>query len=342
MENLTTILNDCLKQFSETEEYRLLQNYRTRDNRFTFDERLAIAKSVERTFAPIFEPMKSDVPALKDSDLLFCALSIQHFETIAIAECLTVTPEAIRMRKFRIREKLPSKWMDILYPEMKRNSNADVTSQTSAEPNAEISLPSQTTKNVKVMKEKMSFGKAVAICFSKYFTLEGRARRSEYWYFFLFSSIVLIFVEILKSIIETSVGAFCGDTAVQLSHIIVSSFYWIINIALFIPGFTVFVRRLHDIDDNGWLAVLLCIVPTVILFVESFIIPAGGFEIKPNMQPKEAMDVLAALVPILFSLIICLGAVIAGIIICCKPGTNGPNSYGPDPIRYISMEENQE
>ncbi len=342
MENITTLLNDCLKQFSETEEYRMMQGYRTRDNRFTFDERLAIAKSVERTFAPIFELMKADVPTIKDSDLLFCALSIQHFETIAIAECLTVTPEAVRMRRFRIREKLPSKWIDILFPEMKRNSNADVTSQTLAEPNAEITLPSQITKNVKVMKEKMSFGNAVAICFSKYFTLKGRARRSEYWYFYLFSSIVGIFVMILKSIIETSVGAIGGVAAVQLSHIIVESFYWIINIALFIPGFTVFVRRLHDIDDNGWLAVLLYIVPSIIVRVESFIMASGGFEIKPNMQPKEAMDVLAAFVPILFSLIICLGAIIAGIIICCKPGTNGPNTYGPDPIRYISKVENQE
>jgi uncharacterized membrane protein YhaH (DUF805 family) len=169
------------------------------------------------------------------------------------------------MRRFRIREKLPSKWIDILFPEMKRNSNADVTSQTLAEPNAEITLPNQITKNVKVMKEKMSFGNAVAICFSKYFTLKGRARRSEYWYFYLFSSIVGIFVMILKSIIETSVGAIGGVAAVQLSHIIVESFYWIITIALFIPGFTVFVRRLHDIDDNGWLAVLLYIVPSIIV-----------------------------------------------------------------------------
>ena len=137
MEDLTAILNDCSARFSETKEYRILQTYRTRENRLNFDERLAIAKCVDRTFAPIFERMRADVPTLKDTDLL--------------------------------------------YPEQKRNSNADVTSQTCAGPEAEIPLLQTSTKNAKVMKEKMSFGTAVATCFSKYFTLSGRARRSEYW-----------------------------------------------------------------------------------------------------------------------------------------------------------------
>ena len=341
MENLTATLNECIERFSETEECRMMRNYRTRDNRFTFDERLAIAKSVERTFAPIFELMKADVPTLKDSDLLFCALSIQHFETIAIAECLTVTPEAVRMRKFRIREKLPSKWMDILYPEMKRNGNADVTSQTSAEPKAEISLPSQITKNVKVMKEKMSFGKAVSTCFSKYFTINGRARRSEYWYFSLFCLIVSILFLMLKSIIE-SIYPFMGESMVCVFRIFLETFYWVLNIAILIPTFTVSVRRLHDIDTSGWLAVLF-LIPTVIAYAFDAAMKLSGFYTTManlgNLPPSELANTLKTMIkpPVAFYFFE-LGVVIASIIVFSLRGTEGPNTYGPDPIRVISTD----
>ena len=345
MENLTTILNECIERFSETEEYRMMQGYRTRDNRFTFDERLAIAKSVERTFAPIFELMKADVPTLKDSDLLFCALSIKHFETIAIAECLTVTPEAVRMRKFRIREKLPSKWIDILYPEMKRNGNADVTSQTSAEPKVEISLPSQTTKNVKVMKEKMSFGKAVSTCFSKYFTINGRARRSEYWYFYLFNCIVVIFFMTLKTIIE-SIYPFVGESTASVFRIFLETFYWVMSIAILIPTFTVSVRRLHDIDTSGWLAVLLCLIPTIIAHALDVVMKVGGFyatmDNLANIPTSQIAEIIKPWIkPFVAVSFFESGILIASIIVFCLRGTEGPNTYGPDPIRVISNDSEE-
>ena len=40
----------------------------------------------------------------------------------------------------------------------------------------------------------VGFVEAVQTCFSKYATFEGRARRSEYWYFMLFSWIVAAFM----------------------------------------------------------------------------------------------------------------------------------------------------
>ena len=55
MDDLTVLLEECSAAFKETEEYRILSTYTERDNRFTFDERLAITKSVEQTFKPFFE-----------------------------------------------------------------------------------------------------------------------------------------------------------------------------------------------------------------------------------------------------------------------------------------------
>ena len=36
----------------------------------------------------------------------------------------------------------------------------------------------------------MSFKQSVAICFRKYAKFKGRARRSEYWFFYLFNTLV--------------------------------------------------------------------------------------------------------------------------------------------------------
>ena len=40
------------------------------------------------------------------------------------------------------------------------------------------------------METAVGFGEAIGTCFSKYVTFSGRARRPEYWWFFLFVVIV--------------------------------------------------------------------------------------------------------------------------------------------------------
>ena len=342
MEDLAAILSECSARFAETEEYRILKTYRLRDTRLSFDERLAITRCVESVFAPFLERMTAEVPNLKDSDLLFCALSIQHLETVAIAECLSLTQEAIRVRKFRMREKLPSKWFDLLYPEMKRSGNADVTLQAPSEPEPEIPLPHQSTKNAKVMKQKMSFGKAVASCFSKYFTLNGRARRSEYWYFYLFTVIISLSFYLLKAVFEVSAYPVLQDSTVEIFRITLKSLDWIINIGLSIPIFTCAVRRLHDMDDNGWLAILLELFPWLLSCVGLIIMNKNGGSIVsmddlPTMTPNAAVGILAPWLLFLFFLI---GITIVKIVLFSHPGTSGPNSYGPDPICEIP--ENKE
>lgn len=43
----------------------------------------------------------------------------------------------------------------------------------------------------------MSFGESVKTCFQKYVTFKGRARRSEYWWFWLLNLIVSIVTLVL-------------------------------------------------------------------------------------------------------------------------------------------------
>ena len=84
---------------------------------------------------------------------------------------------------------------------------------------------------------------AVGICFKKYFVLKGRASRSEYWYFYLFSIILYIIPFIIGG----------EDTDVVFGLFI---------LILTIPSFTVSVRRLHDIDKSGWY-VFIYLIPFV-------------------------------------------------------------------------------
>jgi uncharacterized membrane protein YhaH (DUF805 family) len=80
----------------------------------------------------------------------------------------------------------------------------------------------------------MEFGEAVKAGFNKYATFSGRAARSEFWYWTLFS----VIVNVAAAIIERSLG-------LGLIGILVS-------LALLIPGIAVAVRRLHDLDRSGW------------------------------------------------------------------------------------------
>jgi uncharacterized membrane protein YhaH (DUF805 family) len=85
----------------------------------------------------------------------------------------------------------------------------------------------------------MNFQDSVKTCLSKYVDFKGRASRSEYWWFILFSFIL----QIVAQLINQNLVA-------------------VVAIALLLPSLAVLVRRLHDIDYSGWWALLL-LVPLI-------------------------------------------------------------------------------
>ena len=333
MKEINVLLTECSDKFSQTGEFRILKTYRTRDNRLSFDERLSIIKSVERAYEPLFELIKNDAPNLTDSDLIFYALSVQRVEKVAIAECLTVSPDAIRMRKLRLREKLPSKWFELVFPEQRRNSSESVTSQTVFKQEATLPLPAETTKNTNSMKEKLSFGKAVASCFKNYLTLKGRARRSEYWYFILFCFIVMFSLELFQKLLSNiAYPTMCDETKniVQVSFQIV---VYAMSLALLVPTFSVTVRRLHDLDDNGWSAVFICLLPWI--FNKAFLFFARNYISAFEDSLETLQDCSAFLASFFTYLVLNQIVFIVQLVLFCKSGTEGPNSFGPDPVRIL-------
>jgi uncharacterized membrane protein YhaH (DUF805 family) len=75
----------------------------------------------------------------------------------------------------------------------------------------------------------MTFGESIKTCFSKYADFNGRASRSEYWWWFLF----LVLGNVAAGLISETVNG-------------------LFSLATLLPTIAVGCRRLHDIDKSGW------------------------------------------------------------------------------------------
>ena len=84
----------------------------------------------------------------------------------------------------------------------------------------------------------VGIAEAVSTCFSKYATFQGRAKRSEFWWFELFIVIVYVVLMVLGSVI--------GDPSIPMILL------GIFGLAVILPAISVTVRRLHDQDKSGW------------------------------------------------------------------------------------------
>jgi len=80
--------------------------------------------------------------------------------------------------------------------------------------------------------------KAVVItCLQKkYVDFSGRAGRAEFWYWTLFALVVTVIANAISPTLGT-----------------------LVSLALLLPGLDVGVRRLHDLNQSGWLMLIVFI-----------------------------------------------------------------------------------
>jgi uncharacterized membrane protein YhaH (DUF805 family) len=136
----------------------------------------------------------------------------------------------------------------------------------------------------------VTFPEAVRLFFARYADFQGRSRRSEYWWVTLFNIIVAIVAGIL-AVLLGGVNFETGE--IGPAGYVIFGLLGLYALAIIIPSIALFVRRLHDINQTGWIylgLILLGVVPLINLL-----------------------------------------ASIAQIVIACIPGTVGENKYGPDP-----------
>jgi len=114
----------------------------------------------------------------------------------------------------------------------------------------------------------MGFVDAIKSGFAHYVKFDGRANRAMYWWWTLF----VVLVAIVGVIID-----------VQLSSGVISA---LIGLALFLPGLSVAIRRLHDTDKTGWF-ILLALIPLVgtIILLVFFLMPGTQGANRFGEQP---------------------------------------------------------
>ena len=109
----------------------------------------------------------------------------------------------------------------------------------------------------------MNFSDAIKTCLQKYIDFNGRASRSEYWWFVLLT-FLLSFIPVIG---------------------------WIIRLVLLLPSLAVQVRRLHDMNRSAWWLLLLVppitIIGVLVLLIMSIFPGTPG----PNRYGPDPLGV---------------------------------------------------
>jgi uncharacterized membrane protein YhaH (DUF805 family) len=92
----------------------------------------------------------------------------------------------------------------------------------------------------------------------------GRSRRSEYWFFYLFSMIIIVVLSVLSAYVPA------------LKYLMM-----IYYVGMIVPLIAAGVRRMHDVGKSGWY-LLIPIYSLILLFTAGI---AGTNEYGPD--PKD-------------------------------------------------------
>ena len=116
---------------------------------------------------------------------------------------------------------------------------------------------------------RISFKNAVISGYKNTLDYSGRATRAEYWWWVLFY-IVSLFVSLflegffgIEDISEEDVGGFL--------------YYLVLLINIF-PMFSLWIRRLHDVNRSGWWTII------IVTYVGGFLL--FYWAVKPSQVPK--------------------------------------------------------
>lgn len=168
----------------------------------------------------------------------------------------------------------------------------------------------------------MTFAQAVRSAFSGYATFSGRARRSEYWWFYLFTVLVGIGTSVVDSILDLAF-----DNELGVVNMLAS-------LALLLPSLAVTVRRLHDTGRTGWW-MLLPVVPVIVMIC----VVIGGVLVTLSAAydgsgsggiPSSAIVAL-----LVASGLVTLAAFVTVLVFLCLDSEPRPNKYGPSPKHFF-------
>lgn len=135
----------------------------------------------------------------------------------------------------------------------------------------------------------------------QFFSFEGRVRRITFWVNCVLY--VLIDVSLNLMMVDTYVNPFTLEVSTHISY---KPIYYALSLVVAVRWLSVIVRRWHDLDKTGWLAVL-SLVPVLGTFL-------------PNVGAQ-----------MVFSLVLGLTMLVVLGFLGFVPGDEGSNQYGPPP-----------
>ncbi len=111
----------------------------------------------------------------------------------------------------------------------------------------------------------------------QYADFNGRARRKEYWMFFLFNIIFSFALGMIDGVV--------GTHSTQFGLGLLGGLY---SLFILIPSLAVGVRRLHDRNLSGWM-LLIALIPIVgaIILIVIFATEGTPGDNKYGPNPKE-------------------------------------------------------
>lgn len=172
----------------------------------------------------------------------------------------------------------------------------------------------------------MGFVRAVKTCLKKSFVFKGRARRSEYWWWILFTNILYLLISVITEAIPKDYLLLMGIYSLV---ILLGTIYFAI------VSSAVSIRRLHDIGRSGWwygFSVILIFGMSIWISIDiintAMSMDAGRYA-NPEAMGNELLmqmmgKIIIAYIPYLIYSIILL-------VWYCMDSRPGANKYGENP-----------
>ncbi|WP_409432575.1 DUF805 domain-containing protein [Litorimonas sp. RW-G-Af-16] len=158
----------------------------------------------------------------------------------------------------------------------------------------------------------MNFSDAVKSVLTQYFKFSGRARRSEYWWFYLFTILVAIVAGIIDGAIMGWENADSGPVGNMTS------------LALFIPSLSVGWRRLHDTGRSGWwIGGLFIAIFAFAMIAGIMALGSAGLSSDREFGGLMALIIIGAIGLFIYA--------IAILVFLCQDSHRDDNKYGPSP-----------
>ncbi|MFM7898454.1 MAG: DUF805 domain-containing protein, partial [Actinomycetota bacterium] len=157
----------------------------------------------------------------------------------------------------------------------------------------------------------MSFVAAIQSGFRNYARFRGRASRSEFWWFSLFTLIV----QLATSGFEVLGG--------------------LVSLALLLPGLAVHVRRLHDTDRRGWWVLWPALAFGTALGVFIVFAVSTAFDIinPDEWDPQTAFEGASGLILAIIGAALLAGIVtsVMNLVFLVQRSDVNANRFGPPP-----------